>query len=59
MSDPGREPDYRMQQELEEERMESIFQLLDCVAAGESTRSDADELARELGLYDQWRKYAG
>ena len=58
MSDPGREPDYRMQQELEEERIDTILFLLSRVANGVTSRSDADELARELGLYDQWRKYA-
>ena len=59
MSDPGREPDYRMQQELEEERMYAIFKLLDRVMCGTSDSADADKLACELGLYDQWRKYAG
>ena len=59
MSDPGREPDYRMQQELEEERVETIILLLSRVANGSTSENDADELARELGLYDQWRKYAG
>ena len=58
MSDPGREPDYRMQQELEEERVETIILLLSRVANGSTSENDADELARELGLYDQWRKYA-
>ena len=59
MSDPGREPDYRMQQELEEQRMYAIFVLLDRVTCGTSDSRDADKLAQELGLYDQRRKYAG
>ena len=59
MSDPGREPDYRMQQELEEERVACIFTLLDKVACGKTTLKDADELARELGLSNEWRKYVG
>ena len=57
MSDPGREPDYRMQQELEEERKWNLLQILGKVAFGTSSTEDADDLARELGLYDEWRKH--
>ena len=59
MSDPGREPDYWMQQELEEERQSKLLNLLHRVALGTTDREDADALASELGLSDEWRKYVG
>ena len=60
------EADFRMQQELEEERMyrtgSTLRELLRCALAGTSPalrpalERDADFLASELGLPKDWRK---
>jgi hypothetical protein len=42
--------DFRMQQELEEERLALLDSILQRVARGRSDANDARELARELGL---------
>ena len=42
--------DYHAQAELEAERQQKALLLLDKVARGETTISDAQELAREIGI---------
>ena len=42
--------DYRMQQQVEEERMALAMEVLKRVAQGMSTQADARFLASELGL---------
>ena len=47
-------PDYRMQQEAEEERMAHSIAVLRRIAKGMGTRADARFLAGELGLTHQY-----
>lgn len=49
-------PDFRMQQELEEERMRLSLEALKRVAEGTSTNADATFLAAELGFKDIYQQ---
>ena len=55
MSDPGREPDYRMQQELEEERLFSLLEALQRIDRA-GFHDEALLLAFEGGVLQQFRK---
>ena len=46
----------RQQQESEEERLDYLLMLLDTVS--EYVPVTADNLARELGILNEWRHYA-
>lgn len=53
----AREPDYRLQQELEEERLSKLIEALSKVANYDEPT--ATFLACELGIKNHWEKHNG
>lgn len=49
-------PDFRMQQELEEERMALSLEILQRIERGVATHADMIFLASELGLSNEFSK---
>lgn len=56
MSSPGREPDYRQEQEsMEAEQM--IYRLSLCRKVAKHDEQTAGEIAQEFGIKDHWRTH--